>query len=53
MVGEQNGDIADNLQLRDVATATICWLSMDYNFGYIIATRCLILWGQILSIPLT
>ena len=28
MVGQQNADIADTLQLRDVAMATIFWLSM-------------------------
>ena len=28
MVGQQNADIADTLQLRDVAIATIFWLSM-------------------------
>ena len=28
MVGQQNADIADTLQLRDVAMATIFWLSI-------------------------
>jgi len=28
VVGRQNADIADNLQLRDVAMATIFWLSV-------------------------
>ena len=28
MVGQQNADIADTLQLSDVAMATICWLSI-------------------------
>jgi len=28
VVGRQNADIADTLQLRDVAMATIFWLSM-------------------------
>jgi len=29
VVGQQNADIADTLQLRDVAVATIFWLSTD------------------------
>ena len=33
MVGRQNADIADTLQLRDIATATTFWLSMGYNFS--------------------
>ena len=33
VVSRQNADIAHNLHLRDVARATIFWLSMDYNFG--------------------
>ena len=33
MVGRQNADIADTLQLRDVAMATTFWLSMGYNFS--------------------
>ena len=28
MVGQQNADIGDTTQLRDVAMATISWLSM-------------------------
>jgi len=28
VVGQQNADIADNLQLRDVAMGIIFWLSM-------------------------
>jgi len=32
VVCRQNADIADNLQLRDVAMATIFWLSTGYNF---------------------
>ena len=28
MVGRQNADIANNLHLRDVAMAAICWLSI-------------------------
>ena len=38
MVGRQNADIADTLQLRDVAIATTFWLSMGYNFSYMIAS---------------
>ena len=37
MVGRQNADIADTLQLRDVVMATTFWLSMGYNFGCMIA----------------
>ena len=33
MVGRQNADIADTLQLRDVAMVTTFWLSMGYNFS--------------------
>ena len=33
MVGRQIADIADTLQLRDVAMATTFWLSMGYNFS--------------------
>ena len=35
MVGRQNADIADTLQLRDadVAMATSFWLSMGYHFS--------------------
>jgi len=31
VVGRQNADIADTLQLRDVAMATTFWLSMGYG----------------------
>jgi len=31
--GRQNADIADTLQLREVAMATIFWLSMGYKFN--------------------
>ena len=41
MVGLQNADIADTLQLRDVAMTTTFWLSMGYNFGCIIASDML------------
>jgi len=33
VVGRQNADIADTLQLREVATATTFWLSVGYNFS--------------------
>ena len=42
VVGRQNADSADNLQLRDVATATIFWLSMGYDFGCMIASDTLL-----------
>jgi len=38
VVGQQNADIADALNLRDVAMATAFWLSMCYNFGCMIAS---------------
>jgi len=41
VVGRQNTDVADSLQLRDVAMATTCWLSMGYNFSCIIASDTL------------
>ena len=41
MVSRQNAEIANNLQLRDVAMATNFWLSMDYNFGCMIASNML------------
>jgi len=39
VVGRQNADIADTLHLRDVAMATIFWLSVVWY----LATRCFIL----------
>jgi len=33
VVGRQNADIADTLQLRDVAMATTFRLSMGYNYS--------------------
>jgi len=33
VVGRQNADIADTLRLRDIAMATICWISVGCNFG--------------------
>ena len=41
MVGRQNADIADTLHLRDVAMATIFWLSIGYNFGSMTASDTL------------
>ena len=41
MVGRQNADIADTLQLRDVAMATTFWLSMGYNFSCMTASETL------------
>ena len=41
MVGRQNADIADTLQLRDVAIATTFWPSMGYNFGCMIGSDTL------------
>ena len=38
MVGRQNADIVDTLQLRDVAMATTFWLSMGYNFSCMTAS---------------
>jgi len=38
VVGQQNADIADTLQLRDVVMATSYWLSTGYNFGCVIAS---------------
>ena len=41
MVGRQNADIADTLQLRNVAMATTFWLSMGYNFSCMTASDTL------------
>jgi len=41
VVGRQNADIADTLQLREFAMATIFWLSMGYNFSCVIASDTL------------
>jgi len=41
VVGRQKADIANNLQIRDVAVATIFWLLMDCNFGCMIASNML------------
>jgi len=38
VVGRQNADIADTLQLRDVAKTTTFWLSMGYNFSCMTAS---------------
>ena len=41
MVGRQNADIVDTLQLRDVAMATTFWLSMSCSFSFMIASDTL------------
>jgi len=41
VVGRQNADIADTLQLRDVAMATTFWLSMGHNFSCMTASDTL------------
>ena len=41
MVGRQNADTADALQLRDIAMATIFCLSMGYSFSCMIASDML------------
>ena len=41
MVGRQNADIADTLQLRDVAIATTFWLSIGYKFSCMTASDTL------------
>jgi len=41
VVGQQNADIADNLQLRDVAMGIIFWLLMGCNIGCMIASGML------------
>ena len=41
MVGRQNADIADTLQLRDIAIATTFWLSIGYNFSCMTASDTL------------
>ena len=41
MVGRQNADIADTLQVRDVAITTTFWLSMGYNFSCMTASDSL------------
>ena len=41
MVGLQNADIADTLQLRDVAMAATFWLSMGYSFSCMTASDTL------------
>jgi len=37
VVDRQNADIADTLQLMEVAIVTTFWLSLRYNFSCIIA----------------
>ena len=51
MVGRQNADIANTVQLRDVAMATIFCFLVGYNFGCMIASDTLFdsrvgFWGQ-------
>ena len=41
MVGRQNADTTDILQLRDVAMATTFWLSMGNNFSCMTASDTL------------
>jgi len=41
VVSRQNADIADNLQLREVATVTTFWFPSGYNFGCVIASDTL------------
>jgi len=41
VVYRQNADVADTLHLRDVAMATIFWLSIGYNFACMIASGTL------------
>jgi len=41
VVRRQNADIADTLQLRDVAKASTFWLSMGYNFSCMIGSDML------------
>ena len=41
MVGRQNAEIADTLQLRDVAMATTFWLLMGYNLSCMTASDTL------------
>jgi len=41
LVGRQNADIANTLQLRAVVMATNFWLSMGYNSSRMIASNTL------------
>jgi len=41
VVSRQNADIADTMQLREVATATTFWLPSGYNFGCVVASDTL------------
>jgi len=41
VVGRQNADISDTLQLRDVAMTTTFWVSMGYNFSCVTASDTL------------
>jgi len=42
VVSQQNADIADTIQLRNVAMATTFWLLMGYNFSCMIASDTLV-----------
>ena len=39
MVIRQNADIADTLQLRDIAMATTFWLPSGYTLGCVVASN--------------
>jgi len=44
VVGQQNADISDALQLRDVAMAISFWLSVGYDFSCVIASVWFLGW---------
>jgi len=51
---QENTDTADTLQLRDVAKATIFWLSMGHNFGCMIASDTMFdSWGWVFGVKLS
>jgi len=41
VVSRQNANIADTLQVMEVAMATTFWLSTRYNFGCVVASDTL------------
>ena len=45
MVGRQNADIANTLQLRDIAIVTTFWLLLGYNFSCMIASDTRLILG--------
>jgi len=48
VVGQQNANIVDTLQPRDIAMATMFWFSVRYNFGRMIANDTTFdSWGEI------